>query len=70
MAKADLINEVRSLLNKDKRPAWLVFRESFDMPGHFFQLHKNILLTKAECQKLPSRGKIFVVRRRIRINEE
>jgi hypothetical protein len=64
MNKADLINEVRSLLNADKRPGWLIFRQYDGTPRdkYWFQ---GKLLTRKECASIPARKHIFVNRRNL-----
>ena len=62
MSKEALINEIRSLLNTDKRPDWLVFRQYSDTPRDKYWF-KGKLLTWDECLGIKAKKRIFVNRR-------
>lgn len=67
MRKANLINQIRGILNPDTRPEILVFREcvfNHDKTKSIYEF-RGSQLTKAECLAIPAKRHCFIIHRTI-----
>ena len=59
--KANLINQLRGLLLPDNRPVCLVFRST----DNGLYTYQGQTITRAECQSMPTKIRIFVNRKSV-----